>query len=344
VKLQFWRENLYPRNLWTIARGSTRVFSVVIVQLSDGDTTAFGEASPISRYYESVESVEAFLRKVDSRNLSFDDMPGSMKYLEDLAAGSHSAKCAVNIALLDGAAKRARKPLHEFLGLPFHENTHVTSFTIGISTPDEIRSKVLAAEQYPILKLKFGSSHDLENLAALREIAPAKQVRIDANEGWPNKEVALCSIEHLAEDPNIELIEQPLPASIVSEDFAWLKTRSPLPLFADESYHSAGDARQCAEMFHGVNIKLTKAGGITPALEALKAARSAGLQTMLGCMVETSVLISAAAHLAGLCDYLDLDGNLLISNDPFSGVAARGGCLSFASAAERFGIRVLPVK
>jgi L-Ala-D/L-Glu epimerase len=341
VKLKFWRADLRLANTWTIARGSTDAFRVVLVQLTGDDgTTGLGEASPVERYSESADTVEAFLRCVDTRRISFDDIPASMKYLDALAAGDMSAKCALNTALLDGAARRARQPLHDFLGLGFREHHHVTSFSIGIASPDEIREKVLAAETFPVLKLKLGSSDDKANLAALREVAPEKTVRVDANEGWKTREQALEMIEWLAADGHVEFIEQPMPASTPAKDLGWLKQHSPLPLFADESYHFATDAGRCAECFHGVNVKLVKAGGVSAGLEALRAARRAGLKTMMGCMIETSVLISAAAHLAELCDCLDLDGNLLIKNDPFEGVTAEGGILSFAAALEQLGLCV----
>ncbi len=131
-----------------------------------------------------------------------------------------------------------------------------------------------------------------------------------------------------------------MPATTAIKDWAWLKQRSPLPIFGDESYHLAGDVAHAAECFHGVNVKLVKTGGITAGFEALQAARKAGLQTMIGCMIETSILISASAHLAELCDYLDLDGNVLITNDPFAGVTTERGILSFSGAREKFGLRV----
>jgi len=306
------------------------------------DVSGLGEASPITRYNESVDTVEAFCCRVDTSKLSFDDVPGSMSYLETLGPENMSAKCALNTALLDGAAKRAKKPIYDFLGLGFQENRHVTSFSIGIDKPDVIRKKVLAAEKYPVLKLKVGSPDDEANLTALRSAAPMKAVRVDANEAWKTKELALQKIEWIARDPHIQFIEQPMPSSTEPKDLAWLKQRSPLPLLADESYHLAQDVSHCAECFHGVNVKLVKTGGVSAGFEALRAARQAGLKTMIGCMIETSVLISAAAHLAELCDFLDIDGNLLITNDPFSGVTAENGLLSFAHATEKFGLRVFP--
>jgi len=167
---------------------------------------------------------------------------------------------------------------------------------------------------------------------------------VDANEAWPAREEALRQIEWLAQDPHIEYIEQPMPATTPPQDLAWLKQRSPLPVFGDESYHQAGDAARCAECYHGVNIKLIKTGGILQAADALKAARRAGLKTMIGCMVESSISTSAGAHLAELADCLDLDGNLLVRNDPFTGLTVKNGILSFAAAGEPFGLRVRPRK
>jgi L-alanine-DL-glutamate epimerase-like enolase superfamily enzyme len=263
-----------------------------------------------------------------------------MTYLDTLSPHDMSAKCALNIALLDGAAKRAKKPIYDFLELGFRDNHHVTSFTIGIDKPDMIRKKVLEAERYPVLKVKVGVADDKVNMQALREVAPTKTVRVDANEGWKTKEQALEMIEWLAKDGHVEFVEQPMPAATPAKDWMWLKQRSPLPILADESYHLAKDVAQAAECFHGVNVKLVKTGGVSAGYDALQAARKAGLKTMLGCMIESSILISAAAHLAELCDYLDVDGNLLITNDPYLGVTSEKGILSFAAAPEKFGLRV----
>ena len=341
MQLELWRVNLRLVHTWTIARGSTDDSPVVLLRLTSQDgVTGLGEASPIARYQESIETVEAFLRSLDSRRLSFADVPGSMNYVDGVAPGNMSAKCAVNLALLDGAGKLGRQPIYDLLGLGFRERQHVTSFSVGIDSPDKIRLKVRAAENFPVLKLKVGVENDEAMLAALREVAPTKPVRVDANEGWLTKEIALQRLEWLARDGHIQYVEQPMPSTVPAQDWVWLKERSPLPLFADESYHTAEDVEHCAECFHGVNVKLVKTGGVSAGFEALSAARKHGLKTMLGCMIETSVLISAGAHLAELCDYLDLDGNILTSNDPFLGVTAEKGILSFASAPEPFGLRV----
>ncbi len=341
MQLNFRRLELKLTHTWTIARGSSTTADTVLVELTGADgTIGLGEAAPISRYKESIETVEAFLKKVDARGLSFTDVSGSMEYLETLSRQDMSAKCALNLALLDGAGKKARKPVYDLLGLGFRENHHVTSFTIGIDKPEIIRAKVLQAEPYPVLKMKVGVPDDKANFQALREAAPQKPVRVDANEGWKTKEQALEMIEWLAADKNVQFVEQPMPAGTPGKDWLWLKQRSPLPIFADESYHHAKDIPKVAEWFHGANVKLVKTGGVTDGLEALKAARKAGLKTMIGCMIESSVLISAAAHLAELCDYLDLDGNILITNDPYVGVGINKGLLSFAGATQRTGLCV----
>ncbi|HWQ90198.1 MAG TPA: dipeptide epimerase [Clostridia bacterium] len=344
MKLTFRPMDLQLAHTWTIARTSgTNIFRAVVLELTSPDgIVGRGEAAPTARYQESVESVQAFLSKLDPGELSFSDVPGSMKYLDTLTTHDASARCALNIALLDGAAKLAGKPIYDYLGLGFRENHHVTSFTIGIDKPDVIRKKVQEAERFPVLKMKVGVPDDKANMQALREVSPTKAVRVDANEGWKTKEQALSMIEWLASDGHIQYIEQPMPATTPAKDWVWLKERSPMPIFADESYHSVADIAFAAECFHGVNVKLVKTGGISGGYDALQAARRAGLKTMIGCMIESSILISAAAHLAELCDYLDVDGNLLITNDPYLGVTEQKGILSFAKTPERTGLRVSP--
>jgi L-alanine-DL-glutamate epimerase-like enolase superfamily enzyme len=342
VKLNVKRLDLLLAHKWTIARTKgTNVSPVIVVELIGADgTVGLGEAAPIARYKESVDTVEEFCKKVDPRALSFGDVEGSMTYLDTISERDRAAKCAINIALLDGAGKKAKKPIYDLLGLGFRDNNHVSSFTIGIDKPDVFRKKVQEANGFPILKVKVGVPDDKDNLAALREVAPELTIRVDANEGWKTKEDALANIERLAADKHIQYVEQPMPASTSVKDWTWLKQRSPLPIFADESYHLAKDIPKAAECFHGVNVKLVKTAGISGGFEALQAARKAGLKTMIGCMIETSILISAAAHLAELCDYLDVDGNILCTNDPYLGVANSNGLLSFAAAPEKFGLRV----
>ncbi|MSU36187.1 MAG: dipeptide epimerase [Pedosphaera sp.] len=347
MDLKFRRVDLQLRHSWAIAAdgpsSGKSVCPVVFVELTDsGGTRGLGEGSPSSQYHESVQTMAAFLEHVDPRHLSFDDLPSSMTYLDSIASGNYPAKCAINLALIDGSARATGRTACGLLGLKFEEGRHETSFSIGLDSPDEVERKVREAGGYPILKLKVGGLHDRENLAAVRCAAPGKTLRVDANGAWKTRELALEKIEWLARDPLIEFVEQPMPADTSGADLEWLHARSPVPLFADESYQSARDASRCAAGFHGVNVKLVKAGGLTGAYAALKAARAAGLKTMIGCMIESSVLITAGAHLAELADYLDLDGNVLITNDPYQGVRNLDGMLSFQDVREPFGLRVQP--
>lgn len=347
MELRFHRHDHQLAHNWMVASsqatGGKRIYPALLLELRDEDgVIGYGEAAPSNRYRETAETCLAFLQRVDAKQLSFGDLEGSMRYVENLSLGDFSPKGAIDLALLDGAAKKAKQPLYDFLGLGFREGKHVTSVSIGIDTPEMIRRKTEEAAAFPILKLKVGSPDDCNNLAALREAAPDKIVRVDANEAWATKEEALRRIEELAQISKIEFIEQPMPASVSPNDFIWLRQRSPLPIVGDESYMNAAAVNVCADCFDGVNVKLAKTGGITRGMEALHAARAAGLKTMVGSMVESSILTSAGAHLAELTDWLDIDGMLLIMNDPFRGVSAEGGVLSFAKASEKFGLRVRP--
>ncbi|MBN8247053.1 MAG: dipeptide epimerase [Verrucomicrobia bacterium] len=353
MELRHWRFDLALRHAWAIAPDLTRgpsggsgakaVSPVVFIELTDGEgRRGLGEAAPSSQYRESHETVAAFLQRADPRRLSFDDIPDSMAYLDTVAPCCAPAKCAVNLALLDGAARAAGRPVTDLLGVGFTEGRHVTSFTLGMDTPEVMARKAIEAAAMPVLKIKLGGPHDRETFAAVRAAAPGRRIRVDANQGWTTREEALRNIEWLASDGGVEFVEQPMPAAASEADAVWLKERSPLPLFGDESYQGAADAGACARRFHGVNVKLVKTGGLTAGQEALQAARRLGLKTMLGCMIESSLLITAAAHLADLTDHLDLDGHLLITNDPYRGVSCDRGLLSFATAPVAAGLRVAP--
>jgi L-Ala-D/L-Glu epimerase len=349
MKLEFRPLVLRLKHKWAVAKGlktgnEQAQASVMLVRLRPGETTGLGEAPATSRYEETMETMGDFLARIEPEKLSFEDPVAGMNYLEQLAPKNFSAKSAVNAALLDGAARQAGQAVYDYLNLGFTEGRHLSSFSIGIDTPRKIREKVLEAAAFPILKLKVGAANDRKNLATLREVAPLKALRVDANEAWTTKEEALRNIEWLAKDARIEFIEQPMPASTPASELAWLKQHSPLPIFADESCHNAGDIALCAECYHGVNVKVIKTGGILQAVETLKAARRVGLKTMIGCMVESSLSTSIGAQMAELADELDLDGSLLIRDDPYAGATVRNGVVSFASAEEQTGLRVRPRK
>lgn len=350
MQIKFWPFDLKLAHRWTIASrlgpgggGGTELSPVIFVELRDKNgLVGLGEAAPSNRYREDLDTTTRFLERVDPAQLSFADVASSMAYLDRLGEKDFAPKGALNMALLDGAARRSGQSIYDYLGLGFTEKKHVTSFSIGIDSPDQIREKVLQADSYPVLKIKVGSPDDKAILAVVREVAPQRSIRVDANEAWKTKEEALRNLEWLASDGHIQFVEQPMPATTDAKDLAWLKSRAPLPIMADESYLSAKDLDRCAECYHAVNVKLVKSGGISGAYEALQAARKAGLKTMIGCMIESSILITAAAHLAELTDYLDIDGNLLVTNDPYLGATADKGVISFARTPEKLGLRVRP--
>ncbi|RIK64282.1 dipeptide epimerase, partial [candidate division KSB1 bacterium] len=199
-----------------------------------------------------------------------------------------------------------------------------TSYSIGIDKPEIMQEKIRAAAEFPILKIKLGSDDDEAIMAAVRA-ATDRVVRVDANEGWKDRQEALEKIQWLAK-MNVEFVEQPLPAHRL-DDVAWLRERSPLPLVADEDVMKANDLPALARAYHGINIKIMKSGGLQEAMRMIHVARALSLKIMLGCMIESSLGITAAAHLSPLVDWADLDGNLLIKNDPCRGVRVEQGRL-----------------
>ena len=196
------------------------------------------------------------------------------------------------------------------------------TFSIGIDTPETTRKKVLEAESFPVLKIKVGLDTDEATMAAVRSVTK-KPLRVDANEGWKDKEEAVRKINWL-ESQGVEFIEQPMPADMI-EETRWVRSHVHLPIIADEAAVNARALRKLVEAYDGVNVKLDKCGGIQEALRMIYVAKSLGMKTMLGCMVSSSISVTAAAHLSPLVDYADLDGNLLIANDPYRGVTVQKG-------------------
>jgi L-alanine-DL-glutamate epimerase-like enolase superfamily enzyme len=233
-----------------------------------------------------------------------------------------AAEAAIDMALRDLAGKRLGAPYYELLGID-PAAMPPTSYTIGMDIPEIVEAKVREAADFEILKVKMGSDDDHRVLESVRRVTD-RPVRVDANEGWTLEE-AQSRLEWL-EAMGVEFVEQPLPADQL-EATRELRRTSPLPLIADESIHRAVDIPRLAEAFDGINIKLMKCGGLGEALRMITVARAHGMQVMLGCMVESSLAITAAAHLAPLVDYVDLDGNLLVESDPFVGATVEGGRL-----------------
>jgi L-alanine-DL-glutamate epimerase-like enolase superfamily enzyme len=318
MNLSYEIKRLELQHTWTISRSSSDFKENIIVTLEQDGVTGIGEAAPNTRYGETTESTLAVIEKAiplfetcDPRQ--FVDLGYAIQALDPAQT---AAKAALDIALMDWVARSLDLPLYRYFGLD-KAKTPLTSFTIGIDTPDIVREKVREAESYPLLKIKVGTENDEEIIDAVRSETD-KPLMVDANEGWQDKQDALDHIEWLI-PRGVQVIEQPLPSDRM-EDTRWLRDRVTIPIIADESVRSARDIPRLAEAFDGINIKLMKSGGLQEALRMIWLARSLDMKVMIGCMVETSAGVSAAASISPLVDFADLDGNLLITNDPFLGV------------------------
>jgi len=308
----------YPLQLqhtFTVAGNSRTETPDVLITLSHEGVIGYGEASMPPYLGESIESVCSFLSKVDMDQFNdpfrTDDI---LTYVDQLLPGNCAAKAAIDIALHDLQGKLLKQPLYRIWGLS-PENCTYTTYTIGIDTPDIVRKKVQEVEgKFGRLKVKVGVPGDRQLIETIREVCDLP-LTVDANQGWTDKEKALEQIFWLKEK-GVIMVEQPLPKTQL-EDLAWLTERSPLPIIADESVQRLADVQRLNGVVSGINIKLMKCTGLSEARKMITVARSLGMKIMLGCMTETSCAVTAAAHLAPLADFLDLDGHLLISNNPF---------------------------
>lgn len=317
MKLTWKKYDLQLKHTFRISRSARDIAPVVILLLEHDGITAYGEASPSSRYGETVETVEAFFAKINLQRFDslflIDDI---LKYVDSIATGNTSAKCAVDLALHDWIGKKLQVPLWKMWGLN-PSKVPLCSFTIAIDSKEIVEKKVREAEEFPILKVKVGLDNDKEMIETIRNITD-KPLYVDANEGWKTREKALESVRWLQEQ-NVAFVEQPMPAAQF-DDIRWLRDNSTMPLIGDESVLRLSDIPKLAEAYSGINIKLMKCTGLREATKMIHTAQATGLKIMMGCMIETAVGISAGAQLGPLLDYCDLDGNVLISNDPFDGV------------------------
>jgi len=323
--LEYKIRELQLKHTWTISRNSADVKHNVFVKYTHDGISGIGEAAPNIRYNETAESTVELINKAMPVVEKFD--PWHFVDLGYAIAGldpeQTAAKCAIDIAIMDWITKRLGLPLYRYLGLDKNK-APMTSFSIGIDTPEIMQQKIEEAAEYPILKIKLGTDNDENIMQAVRSVTD-KTLRVDANEGWKDKQEALEKIRWL-QTLGVEFVEQPLPAAML-EDTRWLRDRVNIPLIADEAVKTAADIPALATAYDGINIKLMKSGGIQEALRMIWMARSLNMKVMLGCMVESSCAIAAAAHLSPLVDYADLDGNLLIKDDPFRAVIVREGRL-----------------
>ena len=313
------------RHTWTTTMSSSAYRDTLHVRFIRDGVTGHGEGAPIVRYQENAVDAQRAAQSV--QDLVTGANPWQFqKLLTEVfhrVQGQYAAKAALDIALMDWVGQKLGVPLYRYFGLDPND-APITTFSIGIATPEITRQKVREAGPFPVLKIKVGLDTDEATISAVRSVT-SKPLRVDANEGWKDKEEAVRKINWLA-GQGVEFVEQPMPADML-EETRWVRERVHLPLIADEACQHASDIPKLVGIFAGVNVKLDKSGGILEAFKMLQMARALGLKTMLGCMISSSVSVTAAAHLSPLVDYADLDGNLLITNDPFSGVQVKNGKL-----------------
>jgi L-alanine-DL-glutamate epimerase-like enolase superfamily enzyme len=319
---------------FTIARQSRNVEHVVHVELEQDGIVGYGEGAPVDYWGETQESLLAFLEDEAPTLIGGD--PYAREYISRRLAmrpGEQGAKQAIDGALHDWLGKRLGEPVWRLFGLS--PTSPPTSYTIGIDTIEGTVDRTRRANGYEVLKLKVGGADDLERLRAVRENTSAR-IRIDGNEGW-TLETARELMPVLVE-MGVEFVEQPFPAADIDSSRALREITPRIPVIIDEGCKDLLDVARVAGYADGVNIKLAKSGGISEALRMIHAARALGLQVMLGCMIESELGIAAAAQIASLVDYVDLDGHLLISNSPFTGLGFRDGGV-VASADPGLGVR-----
>lgn len=325
MKLTFKPYDLQLRHVFTIANSSRTTTPVVLTEITYDGITGYGEASLPPYLGETQASVIEFLKKVDLEQFSSPfELDDILTYIDKITENNTAAKASIDIALHDLVGKIMNQPWYKIWGLD-KEKTPSTTFTIGIDTDEVVKQKTReAAPLYNILKVKLGRENDKQMIEAIRTVTD-KPIAVDANQGWKDKHYALDMINWLKEK-GIVMIEQPMPKYNL-EDAAWVTERSPLPVFADESFQRLQDVLRLKGAFTGVNIKLMKCTGMREAWKIQTVARAANMKVMIGCMTETSCAISAATQLSPAVDWADLDGNLLISNDCFKGVTVINGKL-----------------
>ncbi|ROQ24572.1 L-alanine-DL-glutamate epimerase-like enolase superfamily enzyme [Streptomyces sp. PanSC19] len=333
MRLHVHEIRLTDHDIWRSAREAIPVQPGVLVELTAGGRSGFGEASAFmtDRYNSSLDALHASLRSVAGvlRELPADDPEGAWSVLAPLLADSPFALAALDVAAHDLAARLADVPLWRRLGADEPEELH-SSYSIGLDEPDVMVRKLLDRPGWSAYKVKLAAPGDLHILKALREHTDAPFF-VDGNCGW-EPDATAAALGAMAE-LGVTLLEQPFPRESWAAAKA-LKEMSPIPVYADESITGPHDLDACAQAFHGVNLKLMKAGGVTPALRMLRAARAAGLGTMLGCMPESSAGVSATAHLGPFVDHLDADSIALLAVDTGTGILLDGtGRITLPSAA-----------
>ncbi|MFQ6605182.1 MAG: dipeptide epimerase [Fidelibacterota bacterium] len=322
MELKWTTYRLQCTHPFGISRSTHTYYDVIYIYLIDGDVIGRGEAAPSLRYQENPDLILRHLQEQDFGDLSANDHDELWNYLRRRSGRLRSLGAAFSMACLDWWTQKQEIPLYNYFGVRNPESL-LTSFTIAIGDLDGLEEKIEEATPYPLLKVKLGTRQDKDIVKIIRRYTD-KVIRVDANEGWDlDRALNMC---HWLAQQNVEFVEQPLPAGDL-RNTAELKKKSPLPIFADENSLTADDIPNIAHAFHGINIKLMKCGSLQEGKRMIDLARKNELQIMLGCMVESSVGITAASHLSPLVDFADLDGHILIDNDPYHGTEVREGRL-----------------
>ncbi|MBN2091283.1 dipeptide epimerase [candidate division KSB1 bacterium] len=336
MNLTFHAEVLSLKAVFRVAKSAKEYAENFFIEIEQDGITGWGEAAPSKFYHEDKQTVPLAIEKMRQfLNGDPDFIHTIQESIDKNLNGNYAARAAVNMALYDWIGKKLNLPVWKYLGInPFEKNLF-SSYTISIDSLGRLEEKIEKARDFPFLKVKLGTTDDYEIIKCIRRLTD-KVIWVDANEGWERAE-ALEKIKWL-ESENVAFVEQPLVVADLA-GMHWLKAQVNMPLLADESVKTSQDIPKLLGAFDGINIKLMKCGGITEALTMIRLARAYGLQIMLGCFIESSLGISAAAQLAPLCDYIDLDGHLFLQQDPYLGGAIQNGRIML-SEQSGFGVTI----
>jgi L-alanine-DL-glutamate epimerase-like enolase superfamily enzyme len=330
IELSFEPLVLRTKHPFGISYGTTSDSTNILVKLKYDKFEGLGEASPVEYHNESPATAMAVLkdwREGDLLGSNPFEIIEICKRLDKSISGNFAAKSAIEMALHDLVGKIVGQPTWRLLGF---ENAKypMTDFTIGIDSLDVVEKKTIEAVEagFKMLKVKQGTAYDEEIIKRVRKHAPKLPLRVDANGGWTVKQAIRMS--HFLAEHNVEFIEQPLPKNAQVEDFRMVRKQAAIPIFGDESICRSYDVAKFAGAIDGVVVKLAKTGGLLEAIKVIHTARAHGMQVMFGCMIESSIGVTAAAQLQSMCDYLDLDGAMLLANDPYNGAEYKDGYMT----------------
>ena len=322
LKLTFEPYDLQLKHVFTLAKSSRSTTPIMLTKIEYDGVVGYGEASMPPYLGESQKTAAKFLSALNLNQFSDPfRIEEVLDYVDKSAPGNTAAKASVDIALHDLTGKLMGQPWYKIWGYAA-ETTPSTSFTIGIDKPEVVQQKTKEAAEFNILKVKLGRENDKEMIETIRSVSDVP-LCVDVNQGWEDKVKALEMI-HWLKERGIVYVEQPMSKEKI-DDIAWLNENSPLPVIADEAVQRLSDIKKTVGVYSGINIKLMKCTGMREAHKMINLAQANGMKVMIGCMTETSCAISAAAQLSPQAEWADLDGNLLISNDPYNGVKVIDG-------------------